>query len=59
MSADEARKIRAAIAEALEPLYAARIGNLAALDGVVRALERLHKLDSMLLAIERHGGEVG
>lgn len=51
MHVDEARELRAALGEALDPLYAARAGTIPALRGVQAAIVRLHWIDTALLAV--------
>lgn len=51
MHIDEARELRAALGEALDPLYAARAGTIPALQGVQAAIVRLHAIDKALLAV--------
>lgn len=53
MTTEEARELRAALAEALDPLYAARTGTIPAMDGVLRAIARLHEIDRALLSVQR------
>lgn len=48
MTIEEARELRAALAEALDPLYAARIGTLPAGAAVERAIGRLREIDEAL-----------
>lgn len=56
MTPIEARELRAALSEALDPLYAARTGTIPVLDGVTRAIARLHEVDAALLAVVNRAG---
>jgi hypothetical protein len=67
MTPPEARELRAALSEALDPLYAARVGTIPALQGVQAAIAVLHRVDKALLNVinggtddqadeARHGG---
>lgn len=51
MTTDEARELRAALAEALDPLYAARVGTIPDFVGVLKAIPVLHRIDRALLAV--------
>jgi hypothetical protein len=51
MTADEAREIRAALAEALDPLYAGRLGNIPASEAVETAIARLQRIDEVLRGV--------
>ena len=53
MSANEARELRAALAEVLDPLYAARLGTLARHLAIETAVARLQALDEGLRAVGR------
>ncbi|HEY8599115.1 MAG TPA: hypothetical protein VIL85_11835 [Thermomicrobiales bacterium] len=51
MTTDEARELRAAIAEVLDPLYAARLGNLRPDLAVESAILRLQRLDEVFRGV--------
>lgn len=53
-----ARELRAALGEALDPLYAARTGTIPALDAACRAITVLHRIDAALLRAI-NGADVG
>jgi hypothetical protein len=52
MSTEDAREIRAALVDALNPLYAGRTGNVPTLVAVCRAIDALHELDRALRRVE-------
>lgn len=56
MRIEEARELRAAIGEALDPLYAARAWTIPALAGVQAAIAVLHRVDRALLAVVNGAG---
>ncbi len=49
MTIAEAREIRAALSECLDPLYAARLGNIPRHIAIERAVGRLQQLDLAIL----------
>ncbi len=53
MTGVEAHEIRAALTNCLEPLYAARLGNVARHLAIEMAIGRLQKLDALLLTVEQ------
>lgn len=55
MTVEEARELRAALEEALNPLYAARAGTIPALHGVLAAIPVLHRIDRALLNVINGG----
>jgi hypothetical protein len=52
MSSEDAREIRAALVDALNPLYAGRSGNLAHMVAICTAIRALHDLDEALRRVE-------
>jgi len=52
MTAEEARELRATLANILDPLYAARLGTLARHLAIEMAVGRLQRLDEQLRATE-------
>lgn len=61
LTTEEARELRAALAEALDPLYAARAGTIGDRDGVQAAIAVLHRVDRALVNVldARRAGDAG
>jgi hypothetical protein len=57
MTTTEARELRAALVDALDPLYAARTGTIPAMQGVTAAIVQLHKIDKALLNVINGAGQ--
>lgn len=55
MRAEEARELRAALEEARNPLYAARLGTIPPLEAVRAAIAVLHRADKALLNVINGG----
>lgn len=56
MTTEEARELRAVVAEGLAPIHAACLGNIPHADATARVRDVLNRMDAALAAVEHAGG---